>query len=192
MAFSSDAARKGLRALFAALDDAGIRFFLTGALARNALASARTSEDFDIVLDMRGRAPEDVARVLTAAGYRPEGPSTNEFGTRLISTIAGVETDLWLAPDTPLHRGELERAIEVEYLGGKVFVLAPEDLIVRKLVTYGRIRRRSADLDDAYQVLLLHWESIDREQVILRAEAQRVGALARELVEVVEEDLRML
>lgn len=192
MAFNGEEAREGLRTLFATLDAAGIPFFLTGALARNALASARTSEDFDLVLDMRGRTPDDVKRILTAAGHSPNGPEKNEFGERLVLTVAGVETDLWLAPDTATHRAELDHAIEIDHVGRKVRVMAPEDFVVRKLVTYGRIRRRSADLDDAYQVLLLHWDAIDRDRLIQRAEAHRLGALARELVDVVNEDRNAL
>lgn len=99
----------------------------------------------------------------------------------------GEPTDLWLAPDTPLHRGELERCVSRE-VGGRVLpVMHPQDYVLRKLVNT-KVRRGSHDLDDVYQVLLFAWEMIDTDQLIEDAIIHRVQGKATELVDLVRSD----
>lgn len=188
MPFDSTDARAGLFSVLDALDTAGIPHFLTGALVRNLYAGARTSEDFDIVIDLQDRRPGDVQNALEAAGFHVEGPFRNEFGERLVIVAGGIETDLWLAAHTEAHLRDLEGLRSISYHGREIRAPSPEDFVLRKLHVYGRIRRRSTDLDDAYQVLVLQWDSIDVERLIRRAAAFRLEDLARELVEVARED----
>jgi hypothetical protein len=184
---SADEIRGHLTRIIGILQDARIPHMVTGALVRNALAPARTSEDLDVVLDMRGRTPDDVRALFEANGYRVEGPLKGDLGTRLVLDLPQYEADIWLAPDTDIHRGEMARAKEIDYHGLRLRIMDPEDYVLRKLVNTRR-RRNPNDLDDAYQVLLHAWADIDAERLIARATGHRVETTARELVDLVRED----
>lgn len=188
---SADAIRAHLTRILGILQDAHIPHMATGALVRNALAPARTSEDLDVVLDMRGWTPEDVRALFEAKGYKVEGPLKGDLGTRLVLDLPEYEADLWLAPDTEVHRGEMTRSREVDYHGLRLRIMHPEDYVLRKLANTRR-RRNPNDLDDAYQVLLHTWSDIDPERLVARATGHRVETTARELVDLVREDLAAL
>lgn len=188
---SSDELRDQLVRIVEILSRAGVPHMLTGALVRNALAPARTSEDLDIVLDMTRRTPAEIRALFEAAGYRVEGPLKGNLGTRLVLDLPELEADLWLAPDTETHRREMSRAVTVEYLGRSLRMMDPEDYVLRKLVNT-RVRRNPNDLDDAYQVLLHAWDRIDADRLIARASGHRVERIAQELVDLVREDSEKL
>ena len=184
---SADAIRGHLTRILSILQRAQIPHMVTGALVRNALAPVRTSEDLDVVLDMRGRTAADVRALFEAEGFRVEGPLRGDLGTRLVLDLPEYEADLWLAPDTELHRAEMARAREVDYHGMRLPLMDPEDYVLRKLVNTRR-RRNPNDLDDAYQVLLHAWDQIDPDRLVARATGHRVETTARELVDLVRED----
>lgn len=184
---SSAEIRAHLARILETLRKEGIGYVATGALVRNALAPARTSLDLDVVVDMAGRTTEDVRDAFERAGYRVEGPLKGDLGTRLVLDLPDYEADLWLAPDTEIHRGEMAKAIEVDYHGLPLRIMHPEDYVLRKLVNT-RKRRNPNDLDDAYHVLLHAWEHVDPERLIRRASGHRLESRARELVELVRED----
>lgn len=186
MALSADI-REHLARIIEILRAEGIAYVATGALVRNALAPARTSEDLDVVLDMEGRTAADIRVIFERAGYRVEGPLKGDLGTRLVLDLPDYEADLWLAPDTEIHRSEMAKALEVDYHGLRLRIVHPEDYVLRKLVNTRR-RRNPNDLDDAYQVLLHAWDQVDPERLVLRATGHRVEGRARELVDLVRED----
>lgn len=188
---SADEIRGYLTRIIGILQAEGIRYMMTGALVRNALAPARTSEDLDVVLDMTGRTVEGIRRLFENAGFRVEGPLKGDLGARLVLDLPEYEADLWLAPDTEIHRSEMARATEVDYHGIVVRIMDPEDFVLRKLVNT-RKRRNYNDLDDAYQVLLHAWDRIDPDRLLARSTGHRVEMTARELIELVREDREKL
>lgn len=187
MSFASDDARRALVSVLDALESAGIDHYLTGALVRNLLGSARTTEDFDIVVDDWAHPPAEIRRILEAAGFTVDGPLTGNLGTRFVIEPGGFETDIWLPPDTEVHRGEMARRQMLEWHGRLVPVMGSEDFVLRKVVTF-RLRRKTTDLDDAYQVLMVAWDTIDRSRLVQRASFYRVEKLMEELIEVARED----
>ena len=181
--------------LFAVLDvleELRVPAFLTGALVRNVYGEMRTTRDFDVVLDARTLPWERVHEAFTARGFVVEGPLHGNLGKRLVVDSSGTPVDLWLAPDTDLHRREFERVKRIPYGDRMLAVMHPEDYVLRKLVNFRRIRGKQTDIDDAYQVLLHAWEEIDPERLVARATGHRVEGAARELVDLVREDREKL
>lgn len=169
------------------LDRAEIPYLLTGAIVRNIFAEVRTSRDLDVVIHPDHTDPARLRALFEDVGVSVEGPRKGGLGERLVLATDPVPTDLWLAPDTPLHRSEFEHAVSRD-LGGRTLVVThPQDFVLRKLVNT-KIRRASHDLDDAYQVLLFAWEMIDADQLIEDAAIHRVQGKARELVDLVRSD----
>lgn len=184
---SSAEIRSHLERIIGILRAQGIPYLATGAIVRNALAPARTSEDLDVVVDMKSRTPGELRAIFEKEGYRVEGPVNGSLGSRLVLDLPDYEADIWLAPDTELHRNEMSRAIDVDYHGLSLRIMHPEDYVLRKLVNT-RVRRNPNDLDDAYQVLLHAWEHVDADRLVRRASGHRVDGRARELVDLVRED----
>lgn len=174
------------------LDEMGVPWFLTGALVRNTYGEWRATRDFDLVLDVRQVPWERVRDTFASRGFVVEGPTHGNLGRRLVVDSGGSPVDLWLAPDTEIHRREFERVRRIPYAGRMLVVMDPEDYVLRKLVNFRRIRAKQSDLDDAYQVLLHAWDQINPERLIARATGHRVEATARELVDLVREDLAAL
>lgn len=60
--------------LFALLNDAGVRYVVTGGLAAILHGVDRLTADLDIAIDLSSDAPAVVASVLSQAGFRPMAP----------------------------------------------------------------------------------------------------------------------
>lgn len=166
-----------------ALSAADMEHFLTGAQVRNLFGEPRTSGDFDVVVLLRGRTREAVRGLFESHGYRVEGPLKGDLGERLVLELPQFEADIWLAPDTEFHRAEFGNAIRVPYGDRELPVMAPGDFVLRKLVNYYRIRGKSHDLEDAFQVLLHAWDRIDVEALPKRAEVYRIRKQAEALID---------
>lgn len=174
MSLAPEALERELFKILDILAAADVEHFLTGAQVRNLLAEPRTSGDFDIVVLLRGRTKTWVRELLESKGYAVEGPLRGDLGERLVLALPDFEADVWLAPDTEFHRNEFGNAIRVRYGDRELPVMAPGDFVLRKLVNYYRVRGKSHDLEDAFQVLLHAWAQIDVEALPRRAEAYRI------------------
>lgn len=126
----------------AALEDAGIRYFLGGSLASSMQGDPRSTNDIDFVVDMTAR---QVAHLATALGAEF---SVDEIGLRTASAI-GQSTNVFYLPlfmkvdliprgHTPFDDAEFERrkAITVRGDGATLWVKSPEDSVLRKLWWY--------------------------------------------------------
>jgi hypothetical protein len=60
--------------LFAVLNDAGVRYVVTGGLAAVLHGVDRLTANIDIAIDLASNAPAVVAKLLTDAGFRPMAP----------------------------------------------------------------------------------------------------------------------
>lgn len=173
------------------LDRAEIPYLLTGAIVRNIFGDVRTSRDLDVVVHPDHADPDDLRALFEGVDLEVEGPRRGDLGERLVIATDPVQTDLWLAPDTPLHRSEFERAVPREVGDRTLVVMHPQDYVLRKLVNT-KVRRAGHDIDDAYQVLLFAWDEIDPETLVEDAHLHRIGGKARELVDLVRSDREQL
>lgn len=121
---------ESLKKAAAALRDAGITFVLGGGLASAARGGPESDHDVDLLLKR-----EDTDRalsVLEAAGFRPERPPEGWL-------YKAWDGDVFVDLIFHMSEGEIdddlfERASEMEVYALPMLVLAPEDLIVSKLL----------------------------------------------------------
>jgi hypothetical protein len=141
--------RTALSALAAVLDRLGIRWVLIGALAANRYrVSTRLTQDVDLLLADAGPGSMELERALTAAGWSVRQASPAGEVLRLRHLEHGA-ADLMIA-GTRYQEEAIARA-RLEPLGGgpqRVLVLAPEDVIVHKLIA-----GRTQDLADVEAIL---------------------------------------
>jgi len=150
--------RSALSALAAILRDLGIRWVLIGALAANRYrASARVTQDVDLLLADAGPGLEELEARARSAGWDVRRASPEADLLRLRHPELGV-ADLLIA-GTDYQQEAIGRARE-EPLGNgdRVPVLAPEDVIVHKLISARTQDRADIEailaagtpIDDAY------------------------------------------
>jgi hypothetical protein len=119
-----------MKAAAGALSDAGIPFMLGGGIAAAARGGPETDHDVDFLLK-REEADRALA-VLEEAGFKPDRPpegwlykawQDDVFIDLIFSTAAGDVDDAYF-----------DRADELEVYAVRMQVLAPEDLMVTKLM----------------------------------------------------------
>ncbi len=134
-----------LRSITRALEDAGIRYALVGGLAYSAWVEVRATEDIDLLID-----PQDWVRVreaLAPVGYL-DLASPMDFPDLRIRRLTRIEKedvailDLLLADTQELVAG-IDKAVEVDFAGGKVRVAEPCVIVHLK-----RGRMSAKDRDD--------------------------------------------
>jgi hypothetical protein len=140
--------RRALEALGRLLDGLGIRWVLIGALAANRYrVTTRLTQDVDLMLENVGPGLDRLERELAAGGWLVRRASPGGEVLRLRHAELGA-ADLIVAA-TEYERVAIGRSRE-EPLGAErpVLVLAPEDVIVLKLVA-----GRAQDIADIEAIL---------------------------------------
>ena len=146
-----------------ALSEAGIPFVLAGGIASAARGGPETDHDVDFLLE-REHADQALA-VLERAGFRPEKPPEgwlykawdgDLFIDLIFSTADGEVRDEYFA-----------RADELEVYAVRMLVLAPEDLMVTKLLSLDEM---TLDLRSSLQIARALREQIDWDDVRRRTE----------------------
>jgi hypothetical protein len=167
-----------LRASIDRLEACKVRYMLSGALAIDAYALPRTTYDIDIAVSA---APEELA--CFERGFLLEEEGTDMFGQRTRSyhpatNPSFIEVFLTTEP-YPLRALGRRRAVMLESLGKHVWLIAPEDLVVMKLLQSrqpGRLRAKAAqDLVDIEMMVQVRRGKFDEE--LMRREADAIGVL---------------
>jgi len=139
---------------------------VTGGLALSAWKYPRSTRDVDILLGIGGRDPDELVRLLTAAGFRARhSPPVRPLGDVQIlqmeyeppDAFVSVHIDILLV-DSEYHRTALSRIIPLRLANSTedTFVLSCEDLLLLKL-NAGRMIDRS----DAAAVLRANRDAVN-------------------------------
>lgn len=153
-----------ISALAEALGSSGIRWYLFGAQAAILYGVPRLTADIDATADFPVAEADHLARLLSEAGFEARVPNVAAFAelTRVIPlahTATGIPVDLVLA-GPGLEEEFLDRARVMEVGGASIPVIAPDDLIVTKVLA-GRAR----DLEDVREVLRQQGPVLDMDRV---------------------------
>jgi len=153
------------RDLADALDRGGISYAIGGAIALGFYAVPRATVDVDVnVFASPGPDLDRVLGSLRDSGFEAE--STPDAVARQASeegqfrgALAGLRVDIFV-PTIPFY-AELEaHKREVVFLGRPLWIIAPEDLVVLKMMFF-----RRKDLADVEAILRDQGAAVDREYV---------------------------
>lgn len=138
-------------ALGRAFDALGARWYLFGAQAALLYGSTRLTADVDVTVDLRGAAPDALARALSSAGFSMRIEDADFIRrTRVLPVLhvaTGIAADVVIA-GPGLEELFLDRAELRDVGGARVPVARAEDLVAMKLLA-----GRSKDVEDVVAIL---------------------------------------
>lgn len=125
------------------LDDLEITYLVGGSLASSAYGEVRTTQDADLVVDLKAEQVLPLMARLEEKFYADEARARSavqrsaSFNVIHLATMSKI--DFFVAGDDPLSRRELERRRQVPIPGFpevSLAVASPEDVIAQKLRWY--------------------------------------------------------
>ena len=146
------------------LDGTGIAYMITGSTAANFYAVPRMTRDIDIVVELSER---DIGKFILAFEkdhyLEPETVREavkNKGMFNLIHDQYIIKVDFVVRKDTPYRRREFSRKKKISVDGENLYIVAPEDLILSKLV-WAKDSKSEIQLRDV-QNLLQSVKGLDR------------------------------
>lgn len=164
------------------LDRLRIAYAIGGAVASTLLGEPRATHDLDVVAAVGPATIEPLLAALEDSGfYVPRSAARNAVAAKRSFSVVHQDTslkvDIFVAGRTPLDEEELQRRQPVsvsEDATRTLYVAAPEDLILQKLLWYrdgGNVSDRQ--WRDVLGVLKVQQHRLDRG--LLRRWAARLG-----------------
>lgn len=172
-----------VRLIASRLDSAGIPYMVTGSLAMAIYTIPRMTRDIDLVIECRLEDAVTIARLFETDCYVDLQSIREAVSTRSMFNVIHnewvIKADFIVRKAGPFRQLEFERRKRVDIEGISLFVVAPEDLILSKLLwakssqselqqrDVGQLVQSLQDLDWAY---LERWaEGLDIAELLRRA-----------------------
>lgn len=155
-----------LQGVVRALDEAGVRYMLTGSLAAAFYAVPRATQDIDIVIETEQESLDHLVEALLAAGWYVDRDAAMEAwrGHGQFNTIdpeSGWKADFIVRKERSYSREEFGRRERVSLLGVDLAVASLEDILITKL-EWGRLGDSALQRHDVVQLLERTWARLDQ------------------------------
>jgi len=165
------------------LDRAGVRYMISGSMALNYYAAPRMTRDIDLVVEMTTGDLARISREFAAAYDMPEESMRTAVAERgvfnLIHLRALIKVDFVVRKAEEYRTTEFSRRREAEISGAKMFIVAPEDLLLSKLA-WSRGGESEVQMNDA-RSLIASVRAIDWAYVAVWAEKLGLKDLVHEV-----------
>lgn len=153
-----------LKRVVHALEQANVPFAVTGSWASSTYGQPRTTHDVDVIISLTVEQASKVAEALPPPVYADpvwmqEAAALGEF-FNIIDSESGVKIDCWPLKDDAYSQAQFSRRRREEIAGTPVWMLAPEDVILSKLLWY-RLSPNERQLDDCVGVWKVQREMLD-------------------------------
>ncbi len=168
--------REFLTRLIALLNQAGIPYMIAGSVGSSLHGRPRATQDVDVVIDPTDDQLESFLALLQQGYYVSRDAAFAALRDRTMFNVIDLEGggkgDLILRKDRSFSRQEFNRRCQIEAMGQKIWVVAPEDIILSKL-EWMKGRESGIQYSDALGVAVTQWKSLDLEY--LRRWAKELG-----------------
>ena len=154
------------------LEGLGISYMITGSLAASHYATPRFTRDIDIVVEMDPHAASRLAGALAPEFYVDEQALLSAVGREGMANIIHLEllvkVDLIVRKNTPYRVEEFRRRRPAVLDGLTIWFVAPEDLVLSKLLwmrnSDSEVQRRDVEaivssVDDLDRAYIDRWAS---------------------------------
>lgn len=165
------------------LDGAGIPYMVTGSIALNFYAVPRMTRDIDLVVELSAPDADRIVSLFQPDCYLDRDMVAQAIAERGMFNVIHhrfvIKVDIVVRKDTDYRRTEFSRRRVVTVEGHPLFLVAPEDLILSKLV-WAKDSRSEVQLTDVRNVLA-SVEKLDRDYLATWADRLSVASLYREV-----------
>lgn len=165
------------------LDAAGIPYMVTGSIAVNFYAVPRMTRDIDLVVELNEQGVDRLIALFHEEFYLDRETVHRAVETRgmfnLIHTAYVIKVDMVVRKDTEYRQTEFARRRRVSVEGHELYLVAPEDLILSKLI-WAKDSRSERQLDDVRN-LLASVPDLDEDYLARWADRLNLSALYREV-----------
>ncbi|MFZ5949792.1 MAG: nucleotidyltransferase [Candidatus Rifleibacteriota bacterium] len=145
-----------IKKIAARLDSAGIAYMLTGSLAMTFYATPRMTRDIDLIIEISENSAEDLLALFASDCYIDAGSIARAISTEgmfnIISNEFILKADFIIKKTDEYRQLEFTRRREVQIDGCRIFIVAPEDLIISKLI-WGKDSESEMQLRDILNLL---------------------------------------
>lgn len=146
-----------LKKISTALNKEGIAYMLTGAYAVIYYARPRASHDIDFVVELKSRDVEKIMAMFKQSpfDYMIQREAIEEAiqqrGQFNVYYLPGaVKLDFWIVKDGEFEKEKFSRRKWEMVLGQKMCLTTSEDIVVQKLVWYGKSKVEKHLVDAAF------------------------------------------
>lgn len=164
-----------LKSILEALETAGVAYMLGGAVAVWPYGEPRTTQDVDLVIHLKPNAINALSTALAHAGLilPPDTILEGLLETRAdipleaIHGESGFKAEMFLLQDEDELRASAflrRRMVDMGGEIGEVYVHAPEDLILYKLI-YFSISRQTKHIRDIGSMMIILGDEIDFDYI---------------------------
>lgn len=166
------------------LQDAGIAYMLTGSMALAVYATPRMTRDIDLVVQLKISDADTIVHLfegdfyIDAACVREAVLRSGIFN--IIHNESVIKIDLIVRKDDVYRIEEFSRRRQLDLEGFSLSIVAPEDLVLSKLV-WARTSYSELQLRDV-RLMLTSGTPLDREYLEHWATILGVDALLREIL----------
>jgi len=151
------------------LDAARIPYMVSGSMAMNVYAEPRMTRDIDIVVEIRSADIDVIVAAFEHDFYCDRDMIRQAIDHRgmfnLLHSATVVKVDLIVRKDVPYRRLEFDRRRPITVDGHVIWIVAPEDLVLSKLV-WAKPSRSELQLRDVRNLLGcvpdLDWSYLER------------------------------
>ena len=119
------------------LNNLEVEYLITGGFAVSFWGHPRSTHDLDILIKIKG-SKEKLINLFREHGFyiseeAIEGAIRHQSMFNIIHSESDLKIDFWVTDGNPDHDIEFKRKTEKNFLGKKVYLISPEDLILIKL-----------------------------------------------------------
>lgn len=175
-----------IRWLIDRLEEAHIRYFITGSIASSYYGIPRYTHDIDVVATVRRDETDTLIHLLEEKGYiSREGIQEALSGSGMFNFIhseTGLKVDFWVDRGEAFTRSCFERAVKVE-LSERVWAVlgSPEDVFLHK-VYWDHMTPSERQIGDALGILAVQGTQLDLVYVMKWAKILKIDRKVRALL----------
>jgi hypothetical protein len=151
--------------LIGKLEEAEIKYFITGSIASTYYGIPRFTHDIDIVITIKKERVDDIVRLFIEDGYISKGGILEAFDStgmfNFIHHKTGMKADFWIHKEDSFGQSCFERSKKVEMSESFLAVLAsPEDVVLHK-VYWNKLTPSERQIRDARGIIAVQTSGLD-------------------------------
>lgn len=149
------------------LNDNNIKYMLSGSVAMSIYVLPRATRDFDFIIHLQKKDIQVLVEYFKEGYYCDEDSINEAFLQRgmfnIIDHASGFKADFMLLKNEPYRQTEFERRRASNFLELPVYIVAPEDLLISKLIWIQQLQSniQMDDIKNLATLETLDWKYIN-------------------------------